>query len=189
MRRFHQIILAVSTLLGSWLGLQAVHEAGHVLGARLTGGRVARVVLHPLSISRTDLAENPHPLAVAWAGPIFGVLAPGALWGSAAAARAPGAFLLRFFAGACLVANGCYLGAGWIDGAGDCGDLMRHGAPVWSLLLFGAVTVPAGLWLWHGQGPHFGLGDARGRVSARAAYAALLICILLIALGLAVGGD
>ena len=65
-------VLIGSTVLGSWLGMQAVHESGHALAARLTGGRVARVVLYPLTISRTDLADNPHPLAVAWAGPVVG---------------------------------------------------------------------------------------------------------------------
>ena len=54
--RFHQTVLMVATLLGSWLGMQAVHESGHALGALLSGGRVARVVLHPLTISRTDLS-------------------------------------------------------------------------------------------------------------------------------------
>ena len=57
-------------------GMQAVHEAGHVFGAWATGGRVARVVLHPLTISRTDLEHNPYPLAVVWAGPVFGVVVP-----------------------------------------------------------------------------------------------------------------
>jgi hypothetical protein len=52
-------------LFVSWLLMQAVHESGHVLGARLGGGTVAQVVLHPLTISRTDLAANPHPLLVA----------------------------------------------------------------------------------------------------------------------------
>ena len=51
-----QLILIGSTIVGSWLGMQAVHEAGHVLGARVTGGRVERIVLYPLTISRTDLA-------------------------------------------------------------------------------------------------------------------------------------
>lgn len=62
--RLHQTILIASTLLGSWLGMQAIHEVGHVLGATLSGARVVQVVLHPLTISRTDLAENPHPLFV-----------------------------------------------------------------------------------------------------------------------------
>jgi predicted Zn-dependent protease len=48
-------MLIGSTVVGSWLGMQAVHELGHVLGAWWTDGDVSRVVLHPLSISRTDL--------------------------------------------------------------------------------------------------------------------------------------
>ena len=34
----HARILLVSVILASWLGMQAVHEYGHVLGAWLTGG-------------------------------------------------------------------------------------------------------------------------------------------------------
>src|SRR4029077_4923338 len=129
-------------------------------GARLTGGRVERVVLYPLTISRTDLAENPDPLLVAWAGPVFGAIAPVLVWLAARLARIPGAFVLRFFAGFCLLANGLYIGVGSFDGIGDCGDLLRNGAPNWHLWLFGALTAPIGLWLWHRQGPHFGLGMA-----------------------------
>src|SRR5947209_16580674 len=101
--------------------MQAVHESGHVLGAWLTGGRVARVVLHPLTISRTDLVSNPNPLAVVWAGPVVGAVAPLGLWGLAAAARLTAAFVLRFFAGFCLLANGLYIGVGSLDRIGDCG--------------------------------------------------------------------
>jgi hypothetical protein len=183
-----QLILIGSTILGSWLGMQVIHEAGHVLGVRLTGGRVERVVLHPLTISRTDLAENPRPVLVAWAGPVFGAIAPVLLWAGTSLLRIPGAFVLRFFAGFCLVANGLYIGVGSFDGIGDCGDLIRHGAPIWHLWLFGAVTVPVGIWLWHGQGPHFGLGKAHGHVNAGVAYAALVACLGLLILGFTVGG-
>src|ERR1700752_5121078 len=103
--------------------MQAVHEFGHVLGAWLTGGRVERVVLHPLTISRTDLAENPQPLIVAWAGPLIGVAFPVVAWGLVAMARMPGKRLLQFFAGFCLIANGLYIGVGSFNGIGDCGDL------------------------------------------------------------------
>jgi Peptidase M50B-like len=184
-----QLILIGSTVLGSWLGMQAIHEAGHVLGARLTGGGVERVVLHPLTISRTDLAENPQPLLVAWAGPVFGAIAPILLWATASLQRMPGAFVLRFFSGFCLLANGLYIGVGSFDGIGDCGDLLRHGAPIWHLWLFGALTAPTGLWLWHRQGPHFGLGKAHGEVKAGVAYAALVACLGLLILGFAVGGE
>lgn len=182
MKRLYQSILIGSSVPGCWLGMQAVHEFGHVLGAWLTGGRVARVVLHPLTISRTDLVDNPQPLAVVWAGPLLGVLLPLLLWGTVALLRMPGAFLPRFFAGFCLVGNGAYLAGGSFDGIGDCGVMLRHGSPCWLLWLFGAVAVPAGLWLWHRQGPHFGLGRARGEVSPGAACASLVVFVLLFVL-------
>ena len=55
MARFHQLLLIATYLPFCWLAMQVVHEAGHVLGAALSQGRVERVVLHPLAISRTDL--------------------------------------------------------------------------------------------------------------------------------------
>src|SRR5262249_59774841 len=123
----------ISVLLGSWLGMQAVHEAGHVLGAALSGGRVVRVVLHPVTISRTDLSENPHPLAVARLGPLVGVVLPLLFWGAASAARWAGTFALRFFAGFCLIANGAYLAVGSFDRIGDAGELLRLDSPPWPL--------------------------------------------------------
>jgi hypothetical protein len=187
--RLNQGILVVSTILGSWLAMQAVHESGHVLGAYLSGGRVARVVLHPLTISRTDLASNPEPLLVVWAGPLVGVVLPLLLWGAATSLRLPGAFVLRFFAGFCLIANGAYIAFGSFDRIGDAAVMLRHGSPAWQLWVLGVVTVPAGLWLWHRQGPHFGLGPAKGRVNAGVAVASLVACALLLALGFLVGGE
>ena len=64
MKRLAQILLILTFIGFSWLAMQVVHESGHVLVARLTGAEVTNVALHPLIISRTDLAENPHPLAV-----------------------------------------------------------------------------------------------------------------------------
>jgi hypothetical protein len=188
-KRLHQGILIISVLMGSWLGMQAVHESGHVLAALLSGGRVAKVVLHPLTISRTDLAYNPSPLLVVWAGPIFGITLPLALWSVSALLRLPGTFVLRFFAGFCLIANGAYIGCGSFDRVGDCGEMLRHGSALWQLWLFGAVTVPAGLWLWQGQGSHFGLGATQGRVSAGVAYASMAACLGLLSLALLVGGE
>ena len=139
------------------MGMQAVHELGHVIGALLTAGRVERVVLHPLKISRTDLADNPKPLIVAWAGPIIGALLPLLLWSFAGAVRLQGVYVLRFFAGFCLLANGIYIGVGSFAGIGDCGDMLRYGSAMWQLWLFGIVTAPPGLFLWHGLGRYFGL--------------------------------
>ena len=185
--KFHREILMASTLLGSWLGMQAVHELGHVFGAWLTGGRVQQVVLHPLTISRTDLAENPSPLVVVWAGPLVGALLPLLSWVFAAAAKMPGSFVLRFFAGFCLVANGLYISLGSFGHIGDCGEMLRHGSELWHLWLFGLVTVPAGVWMWHGQGAEFGLGKSPRPVSPIIAYTSAAICILILTVEFIIG--
>jgi hypothetical protein len=183
--RWRAGLLTVATIFASWLGMQAVHEAGHVLGASLTGGQVERVVLHPLTISRTDLSKNPHPLLVTWAGPVFGSIAPVLIW--LLFRRSDLGFLLRFFAGFCLVANGLYLGIGSLDGVGDAGDLLRNGARSWQLWAFGVLTVLPGLWLWHGLGADFGVGTRAKTIPTKALLFALGACLLLLTAGLAVG--
>ena len=164
---FRAVVFMITALLLAWLLLMAVHELGHVLGAWLTGGTVVRVVLDPLTISRTDVEPNPQPLVVAWAGPVFGVLAPVSLWGGAATIRWRLVWLARYFAGSCLIANGLYLSVGSFGGIGDAGDIIRHGSPIWTLWLFGLATAPAGLWLWHGLGPKFGLGPNAEAISGQ----------------------
>jgi hypothetical protein len=185
----HQVVLIASTFLGSWLGMQAVHELGHVAGALLTGGRVARVVLNPVTISRTDLAKNPNPLFVVWAGPVGGVLVPLAAWGVAAQFRMRGWYVLRFFAGFCLIANGAYIAFGSFDRIGDCGTMLNNGSPIWTLWFFGALTAPAGLALWHRLGPRFGLGPANGLVDKGVAFATFAIALILLAFGFVIDGE
>jgi len=107
---------------------------------------------------------------------------------AAAALRLRGSFVLRFFAGFCLIANGAYIAAGSFVRIGDSGQMIRHGSPPWQLWLFGALAVPVGLALWHRQGTHFGLGKSGGRVSPGIAYLSLAMCLALIALGFIVDG-
>jgi hypothetical protein len=184
MKRFHQILLIGSLLPLCWVGMMAVHELGHVIGILATGGAVAKVVLHPLAISRTDASINPCPLLVVWAGPLFGVLLPLVLVVIANRCKFRWAYLLRFFAGFCLIANGCYLGIGSFSGIGDAGDMLKHGSPIWMLWLFGLVSFPLGLYLWHGLGPHFGLGLSKSQVDPRAAYVCLVLLLLMLFLEL-----
>lgn len=167
--------------------MQIVHEVGHVLAAWASGGMVERVVLHPLRISRTDLSLNPAPLLVAWAGPLVGSIVPSAAWGLARWRAARFTYLLRFFAGFCLVANGAYLGAGVFRPVGDAGDILRLGGARWTLVLFGGVAVAVGFRVWHGLGPAFGLGDGLGQVSRRHSLAMLLVFLLLVAVELIAG--
>jgi hypothetical protein len=181
-----QALLLLSAAISAWLGMQAVHELGHVLGAWLTGGTVERVVLHPLAIiSRTDVAPNPEPLVVVWAGPVVGVLLPLAASGIVAAAGWQGVWAARFFAGFCLLANGLYIGVGSFDGVGDAGDMLRAGSPIWTLWLFGQITALAGLALWNGLGKWFGFGRDATPVPAQRAIcaAAAMLGLILASLG------
>jgi hypothetical protein len=176
-----KILYGLSTLLLSWLLMQAVHEAGHVLGARLTGGDVQRVVLSPLAISRTDVSPNPWPLAEVWAGPLGGVMFPSAMWLAAKLWIKPLAAWLRFFTGFCLIANGCYLGYAVIEPVGDAEELLRHGTPLWMLSLFGLITVPLGFRLWHGLGTEFGWGPNGRRISWTQTFATCGVLIAVVA--------
>lgn len=165
--------------------MQVVHELGHVLLALATKGEVTKVALHPLIMSRTDLAENPHPLAVVWGGPLLGSLIPLIAFGAASISRAPGVYLFRFLAGFCLVANGVYIGTGWLIANGaDPGVMIENGSPTWLLVAFGLLTFPAGLYLWHRQGHCFGLAEANGNVSKSAAAISASLLVGLVAVEL-----
>ena len=178
MKRQHQVILISSFLPLCWMAFMAVHELGHVLGAKVTGGTVAKVVIHPLAISRTDVSPNPSPLITVWAGPILGVSLPVFLWSFMYWWRMKTEFLARFFAGFCLVANGVYLGVGLFEPIGDAHVIVSRGTPSWCLWLFGIATVPTGLLLWNGIGSKFGFGGASGRVDPLAAYLSLALLVL-----------
>jgi hypothetical protein len=181
MKRLSQVLLIVTFIGFSWLGMQVVHEAGHVLVAIVTGAEVSKVALHPLIMSRTDLAENPHPLAVVWGGPLVGSGLPLLLFGLTAVFHIPGVYLFRFFAGFCLVANGVYIGVGrFIAEGADPWVMTENGSPRWLLVGFGLVAFPLGLYLWHRQGPHFGLGQANGRVNRHASFVSAGLFLTLI---------
>jgi hypothetical protein len=152
-RRPRLVLLLALAAYPAWLTMSAVHEGGHVLHASLSGGRVERVYLPLTDFSRTALAVNPHPLFVACGGPLWGCLIPLALLAAAHAAHravAPA----RLFAGFCLICNGAYIGLGPTMTAGDGHDLLRHGAPTATLILFGVAAVTTGLFLWHLAGRH-----------------------------------
>ena len=177
--RAWQVLLIVAVLGLSWLGMMAVHELGHILNAWLSGGRVVRVVLHPLAISRTDVTPNPHPQFVAWGGAVLGTLGPLAMLAIGRLVIPRYSYLLAFFAGFCCLANGLYLAIGSFAAIGDAGDLLRHGAPRWELIFFGVPFSVLGLWLWNGLGRHFGFGTAAGNVD-RTAAAGLAIALFAV---------
>jgi hypothetical protein len=171
-RAWVQVVLAAAC---SWLAMMIVHEFGHVLHAWASGGRVARLVLHPLAFSRTDLRVNPHPGLVAWGGVVWGSLLPVAAWGIARRRRRGN--LARFWAGFCLIANGAYLAAGAVAPVGDVEDLLRIGTPRWIVIGVGLPLVAAGLALWNGAGRRF--TEADDRLLLAAVLAGLVVGMLV----------
>jgi Peptidase M50B-like len=164
----------------SWLAMQAVHELGHVVHAWTSGGRVERVVLHPLEISRTDVTPNAHPQFVAWGGPVWGSLIPLGIHVVLLRCQWSRAWLSAFFAGFCLVANGAYLLGGSLYPVGDAQTLLDNGTPRWTLAIFGIAGLASGLALWHGLGKHFGFGQPvapadKGAVWGMSACAVILL--------------
>ncbi len=106
------------------------------------------------------------------------------LWKLIECARFPVAYLFRFFAGLCCVANGAYIGAAIVFPVGDAEVMLQEGSPRWLLALFGAASCCVGLLLWQGQGGNFGLGRNPREVSGRHAVmmAGLLAAVIAIAL-------
>ena len=181
MKRLKQLTLIVSFLAVCWLGMQAVHESGHILAARATSGTIVRIVLYPTTISRTEVYPNPHPLIEVWAGPVAGSIIPLLVYLLAATVRSPGLYMFRFFTGFCLVANGSYLFADTLEQMGDPGELLRHGTPRWQIIALGLATAAGGLFIWNGLGPRFGLGPAKGNVSRAATIVSLSLSIAILA--------
>ena len=181
MQRFRQLVFVVSLLALSWLAMMAFHELGHVVGAVITGGTVERVVLHPLTISRTDVSPNPHPLIVVWLGPILGCVLP-AVCSWLVPRRIPVARnIALFFTGFCLLANGSYIAFGAFDRVADCGVMLQQGAPLWTLLLFGALAISLGFYTWHRLGSVRDFLAGPFTVDPKVVYVILGLLILIVA--------
>lgn len=147
----------VPLLYLTWLGMMGVHELGHLLHAVASGGRPARVSFPLLGFSQTFFSRNPHPYFVVWGGPLWGSILPVLAWSAIPRRWRTVRRAMQFFAGFCLIANGAYLGAGWLLGAGDAADLRKAGTAPATLIAFGAIAMALGLYLWH----RLGLADER----------------------------
>ncbi len=177
-----QLIMIGSLCLFSWLAMMLVHEAGHALAAQLTGGHVHEVAWYPTVFSYTDIHSNPSPLLVVWAGPVVGMVIPLLIlmfhrWIDNATA-----YLSVFFAGFCLLANGLYIGIGWIDHVGDTVVMQTHGTPIPVMIAFGLLSTPAGLYLWHRVSRKVGLAKtSQCRIHPKHAwFMAALACLITI---------
>lgn len=179
-----RLLHAAAALIVCWYLMMAVHEGGHVVATLVLGGTVEHVILHPLAISQTVRSGSQSPLADCWAGPLLGAALPLAAWLVARRWWHLAAAELRLFAGFCLLANGVYLGLGWLDDIGDAGEILADGGSRWSLILFGLVAVGGGLLLIDGGERTLGFGAQARPVTARRAALAVAAALALTLLGL-----
>jgi hypothetical protein len=150
------VLLFVGVALFAWPGMMLLHEVGYVSAASATGGRVTRIVWHPLAFSRTDVSPNPRPMVVVWAGPIAGCVLT-ILLERLVAFISPGIlYIARLFAGFCLIANGAYISLGGFERVWDSGDMLKLGTPWWVMITFGVLACGVGLWQWHLASFHVG---------------------------------
>jgi len=175
-------MLLLSTAAISWLLMMVLHEGGHVVHGWLTGAELVKVDLPPWGFSRTDFSVNPHPLFVAWGGAITGSLLALGLMAVAGLAAPRYAYLARWFCGFCLIANGAYLLAGSFAGsdAVDARVILQHGGSLWQLALFGVLATGAGLYLWNGLGPRFGLGPRRDKIDRKTAIGVTIALLIVV---------
>ena len=136
------------TLLLSWYPFMCTHEFGHIISAKLNGGQVEEVILVPWRFSQTVISGSTDSLMDVWAGPFIGVLVPCLLCLTLKIIRKSN-FYTTTFCGFCLLANGLYLGVGWIDKVGDCKDILANGGNVTSMIIFGLCACASGLLFWH----------------------------------------
>ena len=174
-------VLIATWLPFCWLVMQLLHELGHLVAAWLLGVEVVRFHFGLLTVSHTMLNDAGQSqatlLAVTWAGSIMGMLLPLVIWGGVALFRLREAFLARFLAGFCLVANGCYLLCGPADGYADTGVLLANGAMRWQLAIVGILGIALGFLLWNRQGSHFGIGPTPCPIR-RQSIAVSVICLV-----------
>ena len=154
--------------------------------ARGTQDHIERIIWHPLALSRTDVRPSPSPLIVVWGGPVFGSSAPLLAMFISSKMRWRFNYILAFFAGFCLLANGLYIGVGAVNPIGDAHEMLRLGTPRWVLATFGLTTI-IGMWIFERVSTKLGFGLNSEAIVTRKAYGTFLAAFLLTCIGIAVG--
>jgi hypothetical protein len=136
MRWFKLVVL----LIASWCVMVTAHELGHLVGGWASGGTLLHSDLRPWRLPYSMFEPDPHPLVTLWAGPLLGIMLPGAF---AWLIRRPSTFFIASF---CLLANGCYLLIAWITGDRwlDTSRLFAAGASSFSVIAYCVLTVIPG---------------------------------------------
>ncbi len=141
-------ITSVLLLLICWYSMMATHELGHVLAGWLSSHEISEFSFPLIGFSETSMNVYPRPAWVVWSGFASGVLSPLVVWLLTKRFKPEMARACQFVLGFCLLANGGYLGFGWIDRVGDIDELLIHGTPVWLLMIIGVALILWGRWCW-----------------------------------------
>lgn len=146
--KYAQWLKLLITAILCWYPFMCLHELGHILSAQFTGGRIQEIILVPWKFSQTVIRHSHHPLIDAWAGPLLGVTLPLFAYSLHKKFKRENDFL-SILTGFCLMANGLYIGLGWIDKVGHAGDIITHNFSIISMILFGIISSTTGLFIWH----------------------------------------
>ena len=182
MDRCFQALLMFSTAVLSWLLMLVLHESGHTMAGWLTGRG------SPGCISRCWASRTPNSPSIrirCWwrgAGPCGEAFCrwrfsrpPAASPPNAASTSSPGSP-----ASASSPTARTYWAAR-SSAAARTTVASSFGLPArWQLFAFAVPAVAAGLTLWNGLGPYFGLGPSRGKVNRTVAIAVTLALIIVV---------
>ncbi|MCP4177698.1 MAG: hypothetical protein GY756_08020 [bacterium] len=143
-KKYAYIIL---TIIISWWPMMVIHEFGHIISVLIFGGKINKLILYSWKFTYTIRSGSLHPLIDLWAGPVIGVLIPLIFYLIARKLRV--GFFWGMFSGFCLIANGIYIGIGWINKIGDTKEMINLGSPIYFMLIFSIVCTVSGLFIWH----------------------------------------
>lgn len=133
--RSTRLITFVLWLAWAWIAMTLSHELGHVFFGLLGGARLIQLELRPWHLPYSLLANDSHPLATLWAGPILGCVVPLI---AATIARRPACWFVAWF---CMLANASYLLLAYLSGDGELDSIKMIAAGSRPLEILGAVAL------------------------------------------------
>jgi len=134
-------LLKITFLISvSWCVMVVSHETGHIIGGNCGGGTMIDADIRPWHLPYSIFDPDPHPLITLWSGLLLGVTFPLLL------AIVGRRHELWFVAGFCMLANGLYIGTGWVAGDRylDTTRLLDHGCSPILIALYCLLTIGFG---------------------------------------------
>ena len=142
MRPVTKLIIGVPLF---WYPISMVHEIGHYAFARIGGATGVEIVWRNYVFSETIRTGSRWPILDVWMGPVIGIIIPLVI--AYTLRKTKLAEWVAWFAAIACIANGLYIGIGWMDVGGDSSDMITQGCPLAFLIGFGLSSFSIGLFL------------------------------------------